>query len=398
MTEMIIDNGIIIDDAESVLCGIRELCNRNITDLEVVKKFVNQEKNTKFYIDKNLNSYMQQEPSCIYIWLDTGYQDVHGNPILISMIKGLKGFVGHVVGTVFMLAESVRSFFKLNRNHAEKKIATFRKKYNSKSDVRDNKHISDERDYLINGGDESEIYSVFGMKLAELGYTFEEEIEKTIETDSVEEEETFTAVEEEITIGLLLEKMDGMQAYMDELVSLIETMNSENQAQILELQQKNEEYKRVILQMRSFVDQEETEAVNRAEQKKEMLGHDLLGNHGKILVVGGEELGVNVMQGIAKSFGFEKKDFEFVAYDKAKNFTDRIRRDGKYCAVIFGACPHKTTGSAGYSSAVEMFKQTEGMPYTTDARNKSGKLKVTKESFRTALADICSNLSVEYAY
>jgi len=118
MTEMIIDNGIIIDDAESVLCGIRELCNRNITDLEVVKKFVNQEKNTKFYIDKNLNSYMQQEPSCIYIWLDTGYQDVHGNPILISMIKGLKGFVGHVGGTVFMLAESVRSFFRLNRNHA----------------------------------------------------------------------------------------------------------------------------------------------------------------------------------------------------------------------------------------------------------------------------------------
>lgn len=34
MTEMIIENGIVIDDVESVLCGIRELCSQKITDLE----------------------------------------------------------------------------------------------------------------------------------------------------------------------------------------------------------------------------------------------------------------------------------------------------------------------------------------------------------------------------
>ena len=79
--------------------------------------------------------------------------------------------------------------------------------------------------------------------------------------------------------------MDGMQAYKDELVEMIETMNSENQAQIQELQEKNDEYKRVILQMRTFV-QQETEADEDVDAET-MPGHDLVGSHSKILVIGG---------------------------------------------------------------------------------------------------------------
>ena len=398
MTEMIIENGIVIDDVESVLCGIRELCGQKITDLEVVKKFINHEKNTKFYLDNNLNSYMQQEPSCIYIWLDTGYQDSHGNPILISVLKGFDGFIGHVVGTVYTLAENVRSFFRLNRNMVEKKVTAFRKKYASKSDSRDTKHIADENAYFLNCCSDNGEISSLGMKLLELGYELPnpvEEIIEEIEETAEEPSSDFSVVEEEITIGLLLEKMDGMQAYMDELVEMIETMSSENQAQIQELQEKNDEYKRVILQMRNFV-QQENEIVESKETES-MPGHDLIGNHSKILVIGGEELGINVMQGIAKGYGFDKRDFEFVTYDKAKGFTDRIRRDGKYCAVIFGACPHKTSGNNGYTSTLEKLRQTEGMPFTADARSKSGKLKVTKESFRDALCGVCDNLRMAYA-
>ena len=101
-----------------------------------------------------------------------------------------------------------------------------------------------------------------------------------------------------------------------------------------------------------------------------------------------------MIYGIAKTMGFEKRDFELIDYDKAKSYTERIRKDGKYSAVIFGACPHKTTAGAGYSSAVEKFKQIEGMPFTTDARSKSGRLKVTKESFRNALTDVFENLKM----
>lgn len=80
----------------------------------------------------------------------------------------------------------------------------------------------------------------------------------------------------------------------------------------------------------------------------------------QILVIGGQELGVNIMQGIAKMYGFDKKDFEFVDYDKAKDFTGKICKDGKCRAVIFGTCSHKTVDLAGYSSTVEKMKNELG--------------------------------------
>lgn len=396
MTEMIIEKGIVIDDVESVLCGIRELSARKIEDFETIKKFILSEKNTKFYLDNKLNSYMQPDQGCIYIWLDTGYIDYKGNPILISLLRSWEGFVGHVVGTIHTLAESVRSFFRLNRNMVSSKMAAFRSKYESKVDTRDIKHIEDEQDYLMKSCCSSASESVFARKFTELGIDVSA-LSSDQEPETVEfkedKEETLSAVEEEITIGLLLEKMERMHAYMDELLQLVENVSNESSTQIADLQKKNEEYKRVIVQMRTFSHLEEA----TEKDLEEMTGHDLLGEHSKILVIGGQELGVNIMQGIAKIYGFDKKDFEFVDYDKAKNFTDRICKDGKYRAVIFGACPHKTVGLAGYSSTVEKMKNEPGMPYVADARSKSGKLKVTKESFKSALEMICQDMRLAYA-
>lgn len=183
----------------------------------------------------------------------------------------------------------------------------------------------------------------------------------------------------------------GMISYMDELLSVIR-MGSESRDYLSELERKGNSYKKVICQMCSMIEP----SLLEEKTAEEMTGHELLGK-GKILVIGGQELGVNVMQGIAKGYGFCKKDFEFVDTDKAKDFMDRIRRDGKYAAVIIGSCPHKTSGGAGYSSAVERLKQTEGMPITIDARNKSGKLKITKEAFKDALQSICDSMRMDYA-
>ena len=399
MTELVIDQGIIIDDAESVLCGIREISGRQVPDLETVKKFINTEKNTRFYLDSSLNSSMQKGQNSVYLWLDTGYTDRGGNPIMISLLNSFGCFVGHVVGTIYSLAGSARSFFKLKKALIDQRMTTFKKKYSAKVNERTTPHIVDEKDYLMDCCNSDNSVSVIAEKLIALGIEFEsedavEETEAIVET--VETEEQFSEIEEEITVGLLLEKMEGMQSYMDELLAMLENVNQESQAKIQELQEKNDEYKRAILQMRTFVDQEEAVACN-GTNRDEKPGHNLLGNHGKILVIGGTELGVNVMQGIAKTYGFVKQDFEFVDYDKAKGYTDRIRKDGKYSAVIIGACPHKTAGIRGYSSTVEMLKQMEGMPYTADARSKSGSLKVTKESFREALMGVCENLRMACA-
>ncbi len=191
-----------------------------------------------------------------------------------------------------------------------------------------------------------------------------------------------------ITYNDILKTMNNMQAYISELEKTV----AQKDARIAELQEENAEFKRVINQIRDFTEDEES----GKDESDSLTGHDLLGTHGKILVIGGQELGANVMNGIAKTMGFEKNDFEYVDYDKAKDFTERIRKSGRYSAVIFGACPHKTTAGAGYSSVIEKFKQTEGMPFATEARSKSGKLKVTKESFRNALFDVCENLKPSY--
>ena len=406
MTEMAIGNGIIIDDVESVLFGIRDLCGKDITDFGAVKRFINQEKNTRFYIDSNLNSSMQQQSNCVYIWIDTGLTDYSGDPIFVSLLKKYDCFMGHVVGTIHSLAENARRFFKLKRSIADKKVDAFKKKYHAKADERKNRHIQDERQYLIDSLNDNDAPSVFAEKMLEAGISDVitdsfDAVDTTFDSSYTESgqypETELTKAEEDITIGLLLEKMEGMQKYMDELVEELQKVSCESEAKIRELQDKNAEYKRVILQMREFTGTapEENRVLHAGSDS--VSGHELLGRHGKILVIGGQELGVNVMHGIAKKLGFEKGDFDFVDYDKAKDFGDRIRKNGRYSAVIIGACPHKTAGNAGYASTVEKLKAIDGMPFTTDARSKTGKLKVTKESFREALSGVCANLRVSYA-
>ena len=406
MTEMIIEKGIIIDDAESVLYGIRNLCGKSLSDLGVVKQFINQEKNTRFYLDSNLNSSMQQQDNCVYIWMDTGLTDYYGSPIFLSLLKTDDVFTGHVVGTIRSLSENARRFFKLNRSMVDKKTEMFGRKYAAKADERRIRHIQDERQYMLDSLNEFDKPSVFSEKLLAAGIikdvtneTGKKEIlsESNAAGSDSPPEKGLSKIEEEITIGLLLEKMDAMQKHMDQLLSELQKVSSESKSKISELQEKNEEYRRAILQMRNFVGVAEEEALVPELESKNIPGHVLLGKHGKILVIGGQELGKNVIHGIAKRMGFEKGDFDFIDYDKAKNYADRIRRDGKYSAVIIGSCPHKAAGNAGYTSTVEKLKSIEGMPFTTDARSKSGKLKVTKESFREALFGVCENLKLGYA-
>ena len=408
MTKMVIDRGMEIDDAERVLFEIRGLSGKRLDSLDIVKKFISRETNTRFYLDSNLNSSMQQMEKCVYVWLDTGFTDCYGSPILVSLLKGAEGFTGHFTGTVETLSESARRFFGISRNIAEQKTESFSRKYAAKIQSRSVKHIEDEQKYLFDCLNQHDGVPVIAEKLALAGFHVDDRDtdercagtisggdEECIETSAADT--GMTKFEEEITVGLLLEKMEGMQKYMDELVAELQKVSSESKARIQELQEKNAEYKRAILQMREYTGTEAKEANPSETENTDRSGHGLLGRHGKILVIGGQELGVKVMHGIAKQMGFEKGDFEFVDYDKAKDFADRIRKNGRYSAVIVGACPHKTAASAGYSSTVEKLKSIEGMPFTVDARCKSGRLKVTKESFREALSGVCENLKLGYA-
>lgn len=387
MTECIIENGFVVDDVESVVTRIKELSKATISDIETVKRFILKEKNTKFYIDSKLNTQMQKDNNSVYVWLDTGYVDMHGNPIFISLLKGAAGFVGHVVGTIIELSNNVKNYFRLSYDAVKQKIQTFKNKYEKKSCERSIKHIREEKQYIMQAMNDESHVSQLAMKIQALGL-LEEVVEEPEEVEPVVVEETFSEREEKITIGLLLERLDGMSEYIQELLGIIAKGEKELQIKdekFKELQKQNDEYVRALLSIRDFTDKE---SVKESKECPEHYGHELLGNHNKILVIGGGELGSHIMQGIAKELGFEKKDFELVEYDKANDFADRIRRNGKYGAIIFGACPHKTSANARYASLLEKLRNTEGMPYVADARTTSGVLKVTKESFRNSLVQV----------
>ena len=124
------------------------------------------------------------------------------------------------------------------------------------------------------------------------------------------------------------------------------------------------------------------------------MGHNLLGKNEKILVLGNTDIRVAEMRAIARDYyGFEKADFEFITdYEKVKNAAGRIHGSDRFVAVIFGNCPHKVAGLGNYSSIIDEFKQREDCPISIDARTEAGGLKITKQSFRTALTQVYKEL------
>ena len=84
-----------------------------------------------------------------------------------------------------------------------------------------------------------------------------------------------------------------------------------------------------------------------------------------------------------------------IDYEKVKNAGSRIHASERFAAVIFGNCPHKVAGMGNYSNIIDEFKSRANCPIAVDARNKAGGLKITKQSFKKALADICRQLKIQ---
>ena len=82
-------------------------------------------------------------------------------------------------------------------------------------------------------------------------------------------------------------------------------------------------------------------------------------------------------------------------YEKVKNAGSRIHASERFAAVIFGNCPHKVAGMGNYSNIIDEFKSRANCPIAVDARNEAGGLKITKQSFKKALADICRQLKIQ---
>lgn len=406
MSRELIENGVIIDETEGILEGLNEVSKTKISDLSVIYKFIREEKNTRFYIDDKLTCRMQDEKCCIYLWLDTGLLNEYGNPIFLSLLKNGDKYEGHYFGTADILARAVKTYFYRNAPTITKNLQSFKNKYKTKVEQRAHEHIYNENDYLLkmcngtsNNGMMEQLISALEIEYPEI----EEEICDVEEIAIVEEvKDKQKKWQKELTVGLLLEELEARQTYEEELLAKIEELSKKFKVQdesIEELRQKNVEYKQAMVKIRTFIGEDEKIREQKMLEAKETgkIGHALLGDK-KILVLGGTELGENIMKGIAKTYGFENRDFDFETdYTKVVNYSGRIQNSSRYYAVIFGACPHKVSGLGDYSSIIEKFKQCEDQPYAADARSKSGELKMTKESFRSALINVCNYLQMAIA-
>lgn len=403
MREMTIEKGIIIDNLECVLEELQQCTGRRISDLECMRKFICTEKHTKFYFDEKLKSSENKSETDIYLWLDTGYRDMNKKTLFLSMLKEGTEYVGHYVGSAANLANGAKKHFPAQRKHIQDNYSRFLKKYNSKIEERATKYIENEELYYIekvNEDFEMENFSEISKKLAPLKFVFEVKPEEKEEPEVQEifEEETFSAAEEQITIGLLLDIIASKDNYIKELEEELERANVEKTESMRILQEENREISEEITRLRNFyrVEQElqEKRILKKKEKEQGQYGHSLLERNKKILVLGDSRLSVEDMKGIAKKdFGFGKRDFEFETdYNKVVNAAGRVINGNRFQAIIFGCCPHSVKDKGKWSSIIEMFKKSEGYPIVVDARSLSGEVKVTKESFRKALDEICESI------
>ena len=424
MNEIKIAERIIIDQPQNVEIAIYNLTGKSVS-FEIIKKFILNERNTMFYLDRKINSSTEYGIYMDYLWIDTGFRDNRNNAIMVCLHNGYEGFVGHYTGTTRDLANYIKRHNSKNSKDIEKNYSRFLSKYKTKAGERQHEYIYNEMSYAVDivNSKEENISAISlalqGLEL-ELAEDFTENMSEDMPdnmdrdmgdnlADNMSEDEKpvagmleeFSQEENEITVGLLYEQMEKMQNYIDELLAHIESNEKESKEEIARLQEQNQEYKRALVNIRTFMEEEgakeEGAKVEASQESND--GHSLLGRNEKILVLGNTDIRINEMSAIARDyFGFEKSDFEFITdYEKIKKAGLRVYGSERFVAVIFGNCPHKVAGMGNYASMIDEFKQRQDCPLAIDARNEAGGLKITKQSFKKAISQVYLDLKSKAA-
>lgn len=109
----------------------------------------------------------------------------------------------------------------------------------------------------------------------------------------------------------------------------------------------------------------------------------------KVLVIGASQVDAKHLLGKLKNmtFNFTKDQIEFMLdYEAVTNYADRIKPyGGKYAGIIVGPTPHSAAGNEGYASFISRLSREPGYPPTVECRDKSGNLKISKDSIGEAM-------------
>lgn len=150
MSNICIEDGIMIENVEMLLEGLNSVSSIQVEDINTIISFIQNEHHTKFYLDNKLSSKMIEEDGSIYLWLDTGLINEYGNPIFISLLKNENGYSGYFYGTSGVLAKSAKTHFYRNGRDINTNLDRFKLKYEGRIRERENKHIGDENQYILN--------------------------------------------------------------------------------------------------------------------------------------------------------------------------------------------------------------------------------------------------------
>ena len=263
MCEMMIEKGIVVDDVAKMVQELEALTNKKIQDANVIKKFICSEKNTKFYIDQKLKASVNQDTGSLYLWLDTGFCDTSNKPIFISLLRNCGMYTGHYVGTAKYFMECIKSYFPGNKKHIKENYSRFLQKYDAKIKEREVLHIEDEANYfLAKANCDVTEENCLSKIIQGLNVSWEKDPEPEVEeiAETVVEE-TLTAVEEEMTIGLLYDQLIEREQYIEKLLGIIERNEVQSKEQISSLKAENDAYKQAILRMRLFNEAENAAAL-----------------------------------------------------------------------------------------------------------------------------------------
>lgn len=264
MSEVKIAERITIDEPHNVEIAIMNLTGRAI-DFELIQKFIVNEKNTMFYLNRKLNSSTEYGTYNDYLWLDTGIRDSRNNPTMICLHNGYDGFVGHYTGTVRELANRLKQFKGNNGREIEKNLSRFMSKYKAKAEERLHEIIADEMEYAVDSANRADrqSFSVISDALNDLNVELPESLpgeESIIEVEQTDSDlqqdfkyDSFSKEQDDITVGLLFEQMEKMQDYIDELLMHIEKNEKDSQEEIIRLKEQNKEYKRALVDIRTFM-------------------------------------------------------------------------------------------------------------------------------------------------
>ena len=110
---------------------------------------------------------------------------------------------------------------------------------------------------------------------------------------------------------------------------------------------------------------------------------------GTILVIGDSTVSRSKLEEVVRGLGLNLRRFEFVIdYDSASNYKfSSLEYNGSYRAILCGPIAHSTEGRGSDSSIIEkMINNPSVYARTLRLESNSGELKITKDSFKRALA------------